>query len=148
MSDGDVVWPWGLSDRDPDPSSRPWVFNPRGFLLAVLADDDEAARAGDALLEAGFAEAHQRTYSGAQLLEDRERFIAQQGVARRIVENLTIDTEAVERLLGYARTGHAFVWVVAPHKEDANRAIRALADLRVPFFRYYGDRGVEDLHMQ
>lgn len=148
MATGDVVWPWGMSEQDPDPASRPWVFNPRGFLLIVFEDGDEAARAGATLLDAGFADEHRRTYSGEQLLEDRARFVAQQGRARRVVENLTIDSEAVERLLGYARDGRAFMWVVAPAKEDANRAIRALAGHRVDFFRYYGDRGVEDVRMQ
>lgn len=45
MTAGEVVWPWGMTARDPDPSSRPWVFNPVGFLLVVVEDDAEG-RAG------------------------------------------------------------------------------------------------------
>jgi hypothetical protein len=143
----DVVWPWGMSDQDPDPESRPWVFNPRGFLLLVLAGDDDAARACSRLQEVGFPGRHLRTYSGPQLLREREAFLAQQGRARRVVESLTIDSEAVELLVNYAQDGRAFIWVVAPRREDANRAIRGLSDIDVLYVRYYGDHGVEDLKM-
>lgn len=143
----EVVWPWGMSDRDPDPSDRPWVFNPKGFVLIVLDDDAEAARAAARLQEVGFAKGHLRTYSGAQVLEDRKRFVARQSLARRVVESVTIDSEAVDRLLGYAEDGRAFLWAVAPTRDDANRAIRNLYDHRVRFVRYYGDRGVEDIVM-
>ncbi len=143
----DVVWPWGMSDRDPDPSSRPWVFNPRGFLLLVLEDDREAESASAKLLDVGFAEGHRRTYYSTQLLEDRKAFVAQQGMARRVVESLTIDTKVLDLLLRYAEEGRGFLWVVAPTREDANRAIRGLSDHKVIYVRYYGDQGVEDIHM-
>lgn len=147
MHGDEVVWPWGMSERDPDPSSRPWVFNPRGFLLLVLEDDGEAERASARLLDVGFADHHRRTYSGQQVLEERKAFVAQQGLARRVVENLTIDQDVVDLLLRYADEGRAFLWVVAPRREDANRAIRGLSDHKVLFVRYYGDRGVEDIRM-
>ena len=102
MDEDDVVWPWGLSDRDPDPASRPWVFSPRRFLLAVVDDEAEAERAKAALLEVGFPERHLRTYSGEQVLDERERFLAQQGALRRVVGLVTSDSQVVERCLDYA----------------------------------------------
>ena len=147
MTDKDVVWPWGMTERDPDPASRPWVFNPRGFLLAVLEDDTEAARAGEALAQVGFGEGERRIYPGAQVLDDRRRFIAQQSTARRLVEKVTIDTEVLNLLIDYARAGRAFLWVLAPGRDDANRAIRGLSAHNVLYFRYYGDGGVEDIRM-
>ena len=143
----EVVWPWGLTERDPDPATRPWVFNPVGFLLTVVEDDAEAERAGAALEEVGFTEAQHRSYSGEQVIRDRERFHAQQSTARRLVEKVTIDNEAVQLLLDYAHAGRAFLWVRVPEREDANRAIRALSANRVLYFRYYGDAGVEDILM-
>ena len=143
----EVVWPWGLTERDPDPATRPWVFNPVGFLLTVVEDDAEAQRAGAALEEVGFTEAQHRSYSGEQVIRDRERFHAQQSAARRLVEKVTIDSEAVQLLLDYAHAGRAFLWVRVPEREDANRAIRALSANKVLYFRYYGDAGVEDIRM-
>jgi hypothetical protein len=146
MSDK-VVWPWGMSDEDPDPSSRPWVFNPRGFLLVVLEDDAEAERAGVALEQVGFGPDQRRLHPGAQVLEERERFLAQRSTAQRLVEKVTIDTEVLNLLLEYARAGRCFLWVRVPDRADANRAIRGLSANKVLYFRYYGDAGVEDIRM-
>ena len=143
----EVVWPWGLTERDPDPATRPWVFNPVGFLLTVVEDDAEAQRAGASLEAVGFTEAQHRSYSGDQVIRDRERFHAQQSAARRLVEKVTIDSEAVQLLVDYAHAGRAFLWVRVPEREDANRAIRALSANKVLYFRYYGDAGVEDIRM-
>ena len=142
-----IVFPWGMDEGDPDPSTRPWVFNPEGFLLAVVADEAEAERARTALQEAGFPEGHSRTFTGAKVLEDRARFEAQQGAARRLVEKVTIDTEVFNLLLDYAKADRAFVWVHTPQREDANRAIRGLSARQVLYFRYYGDAGVEEIRM-
>jgi hypothetical protein len=146
MSDK-VVWPWGMSDEDPDPATRPWVFNPRGFLLVVLEDDAEAERAGAALEQVGFGEDQRRIHAGAQVLDERERFLAQRSTAQRLVEKVTIDTEVLHLLLDYARAGRAFLWVRVPDRADANRAIRGLSATKVLYFRYYGDAGVEEIRM-
>jgi hypothetical protein len=56
MSANDVVWPTGMSDQDPAARERPLFFNPRGFLVAVLEDADQAEQARAALADAGFAD--------------------------------------------------------------------------------------------
>ena len=147
MTEKDVVWPWGMTDQDPDPASRPWVFNPRGFLLVVLEDEAEARRAGEALEAVGFSESERRIHPGAQVIEERERFLAQRSTAQRLVEKVTIDTEVLHLLLDYARAGRAFIWVRVPERADANRAIRGLSANNVLYFRYYGDAGVEEIRM-
>jgi hypothetical protein len=48
----EVVWPMGI---DRDLSTRPLVFNPEGFLVAMLEDDDAAEEATADLEDAGFA---------------------------------------------------------------------------------------------
>jgi hypothetical protein len=147
MTADEVVWPWGMTERDPDPASRPWVFNPVGFLLVVVEDDVEAERAGAALEQVGFDAEQRRIHAGAEVVADRERFLAQRSTAQRLVEKVTIDTEVLQLLLDYARAGRAFVWVRVPEREDANRAIRGLSANKVLYFRYYGDAGVEDIRM-
>ncbi len=146
MGENEVVWPWGMTENDPDPASRPWVFRPRGFLVAVMEDGDAADSATVALREAGFPEGRFRTFAGDQVLEDRERFLAQQRSVRRLVERVTSDTDAVQLFVDYAQAGRAFLWVHVPDRKDANRAIRALSEHEVLHFRYYGDDSVEDLH--
>ncbi len=143
-----VVWPWGMSDEDPDPASRPWVFHPRGFLLAVVEDAGEAERAEETLVGGGFPERHLRSWSGEHLLDERARFLAQQSPLPRAVGRMTSDAKAVELFLGYAAAGRSFLWVHVPHREDADRAIRALSAHRVLHFRYYGDDSVEDIHVR
>jgi hypothetical protein len=44
MTEDEVVRPVGTTDLHPDPRCRPVVLHPRGFLVAVLTDD-EAGRA-------------------------------------------------------------------------------------------------------
>jgi hypothetical protein len=145
--DEEIVWPWGMTERDPDPASRPWVFRPRGFLVAVLEDDDAADSATLSLREAGFPERRLRSFTGNQVLEDRERFLASQRSVRRLVERVTSDTDAVQRFVDYAQAGRAFLWVYVPDRKDANRAIRALSEHEVLHFRYFGDDSIEDLHV-
>ncbi len=147
MADNEVVWPWGMSDRDPDPASRPWIFNPRGFLVAVLAGTEEAQRDGAVLGQAGFPEGHRRIYTGEQVLDERRRFVAQQGPGRRLVEKLTIDTDVLDLFIEYAEKGRAFLWIRVPRRDDANRAIRALVGHPVLHYRYYGENSVEDIHV-
>ena len=143
----DVEWPWGMSDQDPDPESRPWVFKPRGFLLAVVEDAPTAERARVALLEEGFTETNLRIFTGEQLLNDRERFLAQRRPLQRVVGRITSDAAAVELFLAYARDGRSFLWVHVPDRHDADKAIRGLLGHNVLHFRYYGDDSVEDIHV-
>jgi hypothetical protein len=56
MSANEVAWPTGMSDHDPAARDRPLVFNPQGFLVAILEDADQAEQAKATLVEAGFAD--------------------------------------------------------------------------------------------
>jgi hypothetical protein len=46
MDEREVAWPMGLSDHDPSLADRPLAFNPKGFLVAILENDDHAEQAG------------------------------------------------------------------------------------------------------
>ena len=144
----EVVWPWGMTEDDPDPATRPWVFRARGFLVAVLADDERAEAAKAALRAAGFADKDLRTYPGRQVLEDRKRFLAQQGPLRRVVGEVTSDSEAVALFSEYAREGRSFLWVHAGDRDNANRAVHSLASHEVLHIRYHGHDSVEDIHVR
>ena len=146
--DGDeVVWPTGMTDQDPSARSRPMVFRPQGFLVAILENTEEAERARATLIGAGFADGDLRIYTGQQILDDWERFKAERGVARTVVGALTDEQETLKRYHGYARRGRAALWVHVPNPADADQAVRGLADHNVLYFRHYGHDRQVDIEM-
>ena len=148
MEEHEVVWPMGMSDQDPALADRPLVFNPKGFLVAILDDDDHAERARAALRTAGFADRDLRVYTSQQILDDHERFLAQRSIARRVVGAVAGDTDALKRYFDRAREGRAALWVHVPDDADAERAVRCLADHPVLHLRHYGQDRQDDLHIR
>jgi hypothetical protein len=84
MNENEVVWPTGMSDQDPAARDRPLVFNPEGFLVAILTDADQAEQAKTTLADAGFAERDRRVYTSLQILDSWERFQAERSLAQRV----------------------------------------------------------------
>ena len=148
MSADDVIWPTGMSDQDPAARDRPLFFNPQGFLVAVLEDADQAEQAKAALAAAGFADRDLRVYTSQQILESWERFLAERSLAQRAVGAVTDDPATIELYFGYARAGRAALWVHVPDTDDAERAVRCLADHQVLHFRHYGHDRQQDLHVR
>ena len=148
MSDTDIVWPVGTTDQDPDLSARPMVFRPKGFLVAVLPDAEEAERAAAALREAGFADRKLRIFTSEQILDDYERYTAQPSLPRRVVATLTDDPETIELYYGHARDGCFALWVHVTDDDEANRAIRGLARCATRHIRHYGHRRQSDFYLQ
>ena len=141
-------WPMGTCDGDGDSHARSFVFEPRGFLVLILEDTAEAGLAQAALHDAGFAEGDLRAYSSEQILADQDRYMAQRSVAQRLIGALTDDRGTIELYFGYARQGRAALWVRAPDRSDANRALRHLAEHDVLHLRYYGHYSQEDIHLR
>jgi len=148
MSANRVTWPTGMSDQDPAARARPLVFNPQGFLVAILEDADQAERARAALAEAGFADRDLRVYTSQQILDSWERFQAERSLAQRVAGAVTDDPATIEQYFGYARDGRVALWVHVPDDADADRAVRCLADHQVLHFRHYGHDTQQDLHIR
>ena len=147
MSASDVPWPTGMSDQDPAARERPLVFNPEGFLVAILPDAGQAEQARTALADAGFAERDLRVYTSQEILDSWERFQAERSLAQRVAGAVTDDPATIERYFGYAREGRSALWVHVPDDADAKRAVRGLADHQVLHIRYYGHDRQDDLHI-
>jgi hypothetical protein len=137
-----------MSDQDPAARARPLVFNPQGFLVAILNDADEAEQARAALAEAGFAETDLRVYTSQQILDSWERFLTERSLAQRVVGAVTDDPDTIELYFGYARAGRCALWVHVPDEADADRAVRTLADHQVLHIRHYGHHSQQDLHIR
>jgi hypothetical protein len=148
MSANQVAWPTGMSDQDPAARDRPLFFNPQGFLVAVLEDADQAEQAKAALAAAGFADRDLRVYPSQEILDSWERFRAERSLAQRVAGAVTDDPETIELYFGYARAGRAALWVHVPDDDDADRAVRDLADYQVLHFRHYGHHSQQDLHIR
>lgn len=147
MSEDEVVWPTGMSDQDPPARERPLVFNPHGFLVAILQDADQAEQAKTTLAQAGFADRDLRVYTSQQILDSWERFQADRSLAQRVAGALTDDPDTIEFYFGSARQGRSALWVHVPEDADAKRAVRALADHQVLHIRHYGHGRQDDLHI-
>jgi hypothetical protein len=147
MSEDEVVWPTGMSDQDPAARERPLVFNPQGFLVAILEDADQAEQAKATLAEAGFAETNLRVYTSQQILDSWERFQAERSLTQKVAGAITDDPETIEQYFGYARQGRSALWVHVPEEADAKRAVRAPADHQVLHFRHYGHDRQDDIHI-
>jgi hypothetical protein len=141
----DVVWPMGM---DRDLSTRPLVFNPKSFLVAILENDEACERARVALVDAGFATEDVRAYTNHQILEDHELYLAARSTARRVVGALTDDQATIDLYFGYAREGRGALWVHVPEKQDASRVMRYLTDHQVLHYRYFGSDREDDIHVR
>jgi hypothetical protein len=148
MADIDIVWPVGTTDQDPDLSARPMIFNPKGFLVAILPGADEAERAAAAIRTAGFADRKLRIFTSEQMLDDYARYTAQPSLSRRVVATLTDDPETIDLYYGHARDGRFALWVHVTDDEEANRAIRGLAGCATLHIRHYGHRRQSDFYLQ
>jgi hypothetical protein len=148
MSDTDIVWPVGTTDQDPDLTSRPMFFKPKGFLVAILPGADEAEGAAAALRIAGFADRKLRIFSNRQILDDHARYTAQSSLPRRVVGALTDDQETIELYYGHARDGCFALWVHVADDDEADRAIRHLSGCRSLHIRHYGHHRQSDFHLQ
>ena len=148
MSANQVAWPTGMSDQDPAARDRPLFFNPQGFLVAILEDADQAEQAKATLAAAGFADRDLRVYTSKQILDSWERFLAERSLAQRVAGAVTDDPDTIELYFGYARAGRAALWVHVPEDDDADRAVRGLADHQVLHFRHYGHDSQQDIHIR
>jgi hypothetical protein len=148
MAEDPIVWPVGTTDTDPELSARPLVFNPKGFLVAILSDPAEAERAATALRAEGFADRKLRIFTSEEILADYARYRAQMGLTRRVTAAVTDDVETLELYHGHARDGRAALWVQVTDDDEANRAIRGLAGCATLHLRHYGHRRQSDFYLQ
>ena len=141
----EVIWPMGM---DRDLSFRQLVFNPKGFMVAILDDDASTERARASLEAAGFAAEELRVYTSAQILENHELYLAARSRTRRVVGAVMDDQETIELYFGYASEGRGALWIHAPEKHDASRAMRTLAEHQVLHYRYFGSEREDDIRVR
>jgi hypothetical protein len=146
VSDEETIWPMGLSGPDAHP--RPLIFRPQGYLVSILVDEDEAARARAALIEAGLAEKDVWLYPGKQILVDRDKYLADRSALGTVVGALTDDGPGLDLYLAYARDGRCALWAHIPDENLVPLALRTLANHDCLHTRFYGRDEEGDFHMR
>ena len=119
-------------------SSRPWNFRPGGYLVVIMASDEEAQRAEGALVVKGFPTRDIKLYTGKQILANQEEYVSRRGVPSRIVGSVVDDVEGRALYLGYARDDRCAMWVRILDESKVPMALRVLADHDYVHARYYG----------
>jgi len=132
---GAVGWP---HETGQDTSAVPLLFNPKGFLVAILPDASTAEDARASLESSGFSASDLRVYSGEEILREHERYLTDRGVTRTIVTRITERESDYERYSQWASDGCAALWVHLTERHDASRAIRHIVDHRPVYYRYFG----------
>jgi hypothetical protein len=129
-----------------DPSSRPWKFEPEGYLVAILVSGEEASRAKSALVTEGFATRDIKVYTGTQILRIQEGYVRRRRLLSKVLAPLIEDVEGRELYLRYARDDRGAMWVRILDESRVPRALRVLADHDYLHTRYYGARQQTDYH--
>jgi hypothetical protein len=133
VDDSENTFPMDVTD----PSSRPWNFRPRGYLVVILASSEEAQRAETALVAEGLAPRDVKLYTGNEILDNHEEYMKRRGAASKMVGSMVDDVEGRELYLGYAREDRCAMWVRIPDEDDVPKALRVLADHDYLHTRYY-----------
>jgi hypothetical protein len=130
-----------------DVSPRPWKFRPKGYLVVILTDADEAQRAESSLVSHGFASRDVKLYTGKQILENYEVFLRRRNTTDKVVGSVVDDSEGKELYLAYAGEDRCAMWVRIPDEEDVPKALRVLADHDYVHTRYYGSERQTDFNV-
>lgn len=145
MNQDETTFPMDVTDEDP--SSRPWNYKPKGYLVAIIADTQEARRAEMALAQAGVAPRDIKLYTGEQILENQVAYTGRRSVITKLIAGVAEDVEGRELYLAYARDDRCAMWVRLHDDGRAADALRVLADFDWLHARYYGDDVQHDFHI-
>lgn len=129
---GEVDWPHNAEHE------LPLIFNPKGFLVAILPDDAATERARAALQTSGFAATDLRVYTCEEIRHEHGRYLKERGLARKVLSRVTERESDYEFYSRLASEGRGALWVHVAERRDASRAIRYLVDLEILHYRYFG----------
>lgn len=145
MSDDETSFP--MDAYVADASTRPWNFNPVGYLVTILTDAQEAQRGQEALVQNGFAPEDVKLYSGKEILENYARYEEERSRSSKVVGAVADDREGRDLYVAYARDDRCAMWVRIPDEYKVAKAMRVLADFDKLYTRYYGEKTQYDFHI-
>jgi hypothetical protein len=125
---------------------RPWYLTAAGYLTVLFPETTEAQRAQQGLLERGVPENDIRLYHGEEILAIASRLQQERSTLAKTIAAVVADRQARQRYLGNAEAGGSALWLFAPTEDRADQLVGFLADYNYGSLRYYGDKGVKDIH--
>jgi hypothetical protein len=121
-----------------DPSPRPWKFRPKGYLVAILPDEEVAEAAQASLVASAFAPTDVKVYTGDDIIKNYEVYERRRTVTDVVAGQVIDDLEGRELYLDLARHGYSALWLRVGDDEQVAKALRILADHRYIRARHYG----------
>ena len=117
------------------------VFSPTGYVLMVFADDANAERARQALLEHGFRDSDVTHYDNNEVQGELEK--SEEHAADPV--QIGQDMDKVDRYVEFAKKGAGFLVVHAPEHELSKRAVNIARPFQLQFAEKYNRLTLEEL---
>ena len=117
------------------------VFSPTGYVLMVFADDANAERARQALLDSGFNEKDVTHYGRDEVLAEIEKSEAHANDPVQIGQ----EVDKVDRYLEFAKQGCGFLVVHAPEEKKSALAVNVVRPFQLKFAEKYNRLTLEEL---
>ena len=124
------------------------VFYPRGYLVAVFDEPDQAQQALDVLVAQGIARDATRLWTGEGALAYHDQLKGNLGIMSQLAAKLPAsraEQAALDRYLTDAREGRAFVTVHVVDDDQLERVRDLLAASGGDAMRYYGRWATREL---
>jgi hypothetical protein len=120
------------------------TFYPKGYIVAVTHQKDDAEAAIAELQQAGFTDV--RLWSGSEVQERHQAFLHQRSMLQRIGSTFAADEKlALDEYLQAAEEGHSFVTVHVVEQSEIEPVRNTLVAHHAHQMHYYGDVGMTDL---
>jgi len=117
------------------------VFSPTGYVLMVFADDANAEKARQALLESGFSENDVTHYRRDDVMNELE--VSEEHVDDPLQIGQELDK--VDRYLEFAKQGSGFLAVHAPEEKHSKLAVKVVRPFQLKFAEKYNRLTLEEL---
>ncbi len=117
------------------------VFSPTGHIVMAFANDDDAKKAQQALLDDGFKQDDVMHYNSHEVMSEFK--LSEEHSASPV--QIGQDVAKVEEFFALAKAGCGFLVVHAPEKDQAKRAITIVHPYGLKFAEKYNWLTIEEL---
>jgi len=122
------------------------VFYPKHFIVSVFAEAAAAESAAAGLRQSGFDEDAVRTWAGAEVAANHDKYVAERGLLQKVGSLFPSEEhDVLNDYIEQARAGGTFLSVYAPEEGQRQTAAPIIAEAGGALMRYYGDNTITNL---
>ena len=122
------------------------VFYPKHFIVTVFAEKSAAEAAATDLQEAGFGQDEVKTWDGAEVAANHDKYVAERGFLQKVGSLFPSEEhDVLNDYIEQARAGGTFLTVFAPEEGERQTAAPIIAEAGGVLMRYYGDNTITNL---